>query len=67
LLNAEQPVPKDSLFRDDLFKSTYQKIRDRNEAIVIRDVLLLIVLSAQILATYGATHLNHLTKSVNEG
>jgi hypothetical protein len=67
LLNAEQLVPKDLLFRDDLFKSTYQKIQDRNEAMVIRDVLLLIVLFAQILVTYGATHLNHLTKSVNKG
>jgi hypothetical protein len=67
LLSAEQSVPKDSLFRDDLFKTTYRKIQDRNEAMVIRDISLLIVPSAQTLATYGATHLNHLIESVNEG
>ena len=38
LLNAEQPVPKDSLFHNDLFKSTCRKIRDRNEARVIQDI-----------------------------
>ncbi|KAI9674958.1 MAG: hypothetical protein M1817_001364 [Caeruleum heppii] len=34
---------------------------------VIRDIALLIVPSAQTLATYGATHLNHLFECVNEG
>jgi hypothetical protein len=34
---------------------------------VIRDISLLIVLSAQTLATYSAMHLNHLIESVNEG
>ena len=67
LFHIEQPVPKDSLFRDDLFKSTYRKIRDRNEAMVIRDISLLIVPSAQTLATYGALHLDCLAESVNEG
>jgi len=67
LLQSVQTVPQDSLFRDDLFEKTCQKIRTRNEAIVIRDIGLLIVPSAQALATYGATHLNHLYESVNEG
>jgi hypothetical protein len=31
LLNTEQTIPKDSLFRDDLFKSTCRKVQDRNE------------------------------------
>lgn len=34
---------------------------------VIRDIGLLIISSAQTLATYGATHLNHLYETVNEG
>lgn len=34
---------------------------------VIRDIALLIVSSAQNLATPGATKLEHLTESVNEG
>ena len=67
LLEEEQAVPQDSLFRDDLFDKTCQMIQDRNEAMVVRDIALLIVPSAQTLATYGATHLEHLTESVNEG
>ncbi|KAL9062985.1 MAG: hypothetical protein Q9161_009668, partial [Pseudevernia consocians] len=67
LLEAEQMVPPDSLFRDDLFKKTCRKIQDRNETMVIRDIGLLIVPSAQTLATYGATHLNHLYETTNEG
>ena len=35
LLKKEQPVPKDSLFNDNLFKSTYKDIVNRNEARVI--------------------------------
>jgi len=67
LLQTEQTVPQDSLFRDDLFYKTCRKIQDRNEAMVIRDIALLIIPSAQTLATYGATHLNHLFECVNEG
>jgi len=67
LLYSEQTIPQDSLFRDDLFDKTCEKIRNRNEAMVIRDIGSLIVPSAQTLATYGATHLNHLYECVNEG
>jgi hypothetical protein len=67
LLHLEQTHPQDSLFRDDLFNATCRKIRNRNETMVIRDIGLLIVPSAQTLATYGASHLNHLIESVNEG
>ena len=67
VLESEQVVPKDSLFRDDLFEKTCRKIEDRNEARVIQDIARLIVPSAETLATYGATHLDHLIESVNEG
>ncbi len=67
LLSADQPVPRDSLFRGDLFKSTCRKIEDRNETRVIRDISLLIVPSAETLATYGATNLQCLIESTNEG
>lgn len=67
LLETEQMVPEDSLFRDDLFRKTCRKIQDRNETMVIRDIGLLVVPSAQTLATYGATHLNHLYETTNEG
>ena len=67
LLEQEQPVPQDSLFRDDIFEATCRKVRDRNETRVIRDISLLIVPSAEMLTTYGARELACLTESVNEG
>ena len=67
LLEKEQTIPQDTLFRDDLFDETCRKIQDRNETMVIRDISLLIVPSAQTLATYGATQLNHLYETTNEG
>ena len=67
LLKKEQTVPQDSLFRKDIFKKTCRKIEDRNEARVIQDIARLIVPSAETLATYGATHLDHLIEGVNEG
>jgi hypothetical protein len=67
LLNAERPVPKDSVFRDDLFKSTCRKIADRNEARVIQDITRLIVPSAETLVTFGSKPLDILVESVNEG
>jgi hypothetical protein len=35
LLDSEQPVPKDSLFRDDVFETTCRRVQDRNESRVI--------------------------------
>jgi hypothetical protein len=67
LLERDQTFPRDSLFRDDLFKKICRKVEDRNEAMVIQDITRLIVPSAQNLAIYGATHLDHLIESVNEG
>ena len=67
LLSSAQAYPPDSLFRDNLFNTTCKKVRNRNEAMVVRDILPLIIPSAQTLATYSATHLNHLIESVNEG
>ena len=67
LLDRSQTIPQDSLFRDDLFKRTCEKVRNRNEAMVVQDITRLIVPSAENLAIYGAQHLNHLFESVNEG
>jgi len=67
LLEAKQMDPKDTLFRNDIFESTCQKIHNRNEARVIQDISRLIVPSAENLATFGAKHLDILTESVNEG
>ena len=67
LLEADQAVPQESLFRDDIFLKTYENLDDRNESRVIRDIACLIVPSAETLATYGAANLDHLIDSVNEG
>lgn len=67
LLEAEQIVPEDSLFQDDLFDETCEMIQDRNEAKVIQDIARLIVPSAQSLAIRGAKRLGALIESVNEG
>ena len=66
LIDSEQIVPENSLFRDDIFDRTCGKIQDRNEARVVQDVARLIVPSAETLATYGAEHLGHLIENVDE-
>lgn len=53
LLEESQPVPQDSLFRDDLFASTCRAVQVRNEARVLRDITPLLVPSAENLAIYG--------------
>ena len=67
LLENEQIIPQGSLFRDDLFDKTCRKIQDKNEARIIQDIARLIVPSAETLATCGATNLELLVESVNEG
>jgi len=66
LLNADQTVPHDSLFNDDLFKRVCQRVRNKNEARVIRDLSPLLVPSAEILYLRGATNLEHLIETVDE-
>ena len=67
LLDGDPGVPRDSLFRDDIFKSTCLKIQNKNEARVIQDITRLIVPSCETLATYGSTNLDCLVETVNEG
>ncbi|OBT69336.1 hypothetical protein VE03_01031 [Pseudogymnoascus sp. 23342-1-I1] len=67
LLEKEQTVPQESLFRDDLFENFCEKIQNRNEARVVQDIARLIVPSAETLATLGSKHLESLVESINEG
>ena len=67
LRSSEQMVPHDSLFRDDLFDKTCEKLRNRNEAMIIQDITRLIVPSAENFAIYGASSLSCLCECVNEG
>ena len=66
LLKKEQPVPKDSLFNDDLFESTCEDVANRNEARVIQDIGRLIVPAPEELFRRGAKHLKHLIETVDE-
>ena len=66
LLDAEQVVPQNSLFRDDIFRRFCREIEDRNEAMVIQDVSRLLVPSAKNLAVYGDRNLDILIENVNE-
>jgi len=67
MLEAEQTVPNNSLFRDDLFNKTCAMIHNRNEPKVVQDIARLMVPSAQTLALYGAAHLEKVVETVNEG
>ena len=49
LLEKEQTVPQNTLFRDDLFDETCDSARGRNEAMNVRDITPLICPSAQVL------------------
>ncbi len=66
LLQTEQSTPKDTIFRDDLFETACDNIRNKNEARVIQDIGRLLVPSPETLAMFGATHLKHLTETVDE-
>lgn len=67
LLNKEQTVPQETLFRDDLFEETCDSVRDRNEAMVLRHISPLICPSPLALRIDGAKDLDFLAESVNEG
>lgn len=60
------PTPQMTLFADPVFEKTCRKVSAKNEARVVRDILPLIVPSAEILAIWGATHLNNLVESINQ-
>ena len=66
LLEKEQAIPQDTLFRDDRFEETCASIQGRNEAMAVRDITPLICPSAHVLCIYGAKHLSLLYESVNE-
>lgn len=66
LLNKEQPVPKNSLFNDDLFEWTLEDISNQNKARVIQDIGRLIVPAPEEMARRGATHLKHLIRTVDK-
>lgn len=66
LLRAEQALPPDSLFQDDRFEKTCERLRNENEAKVIRDLSPLLVPSVEILCAFGREHLDHMVDHVNQ-
>uniref|UniRef100_A0A0B7K830 DUF7924 domain-containing protein n=1 Tax=Bionectria ochroleuca TaxID=29856 RepID=A0A0B7K830_BIOOC len=67
-LSSDQIISDNTLFHNNVFKQTCQRVEDRNEARVIRDITPLIVPSAEIfLYIYGDQSLNILVESTEEG
>lgn len=66
LLDTDQIVPRDTLFSDDTFRRVWQRVQNKNEARVIRDLSPLLVPSAEILFFRGATDFEHLIETVDE-
>ncbi|KAI9836497.1 MAG: hypothetical protein M1837_003306 [Sclerophora amabilis] len=67
LLENEQSTPKDTIFRDDIFKTTCDKMQGSNEARIFKDFTPLLVPFAEPLAILSASHLKIVVESVNEG
>ncbi|KAL8952978.1 MAG: hypothetical protein Q9222_001154 [Ikaeria aurantiellina] len=67
LLASMYSIPKDTLFRDDVFATACRNLRDKNEARIILDLARLLAPSPESLAAFGAKHLDVLVESVNEG
>ncbi|KAL8652121.1 MAG: hypothetical protein Q9210_002872 [Variospora velana] len=61
------PTPENTLFGNDVFRNTCNRLHGKNEARIKKDLLPLIVPSAEPLATLGAEHLNIVAESVDEG
>lgn len=66
LLEKAQPVPADTLFRDDVFEVMCQKMLSKNEARVLRDITPLIVPSAETLYVLGNENCKLLVESTTE-
>ncbi|KAL2760374.1 hypothetical protein ACRALDRAFT_1073747 [Sodiomyces alcalophilus JCM 7366] len=66
LLDREQPVPRDTIFDDEVFPDACRNLWGQNEARIVQDISRLIVPSAEALAL-RAKHLKSLVESVNAG
>ncbi|KAK4170696.1 hypothetical protein QBC36DRAFT_125728 [Triangularia setosa] len=66
LLSGDQPVPKETLFDDDIFVDACRNLENKNEARIIQDISRLIVPSAESLTLRNKKY-KRLVESVNEG
>lgn len=68
LLDSKQVIPKDTIFRDDIFEDTCERLRGKNEARIFKDCTPLVVPSAEAHASLSANRdLDIAIESVNEG
>lgn len=68
LLDSKQIIPKDTIFRDDVFQDTCERLRGKNEARIFKDCTPLIVPWAEAHASLSANRdLDIAIESVNEG
>jgi hypothetical protein len=68
LLDRKQIIPKDTIFRDDIFEDTCQRLRGKNEARIFKACTPLIIPPAEAHVTLGANrNLDIAIESVNEG
>lgn len=68
LLDSKQVIPKDTIFRDDIFEDTCERLRGKNEARIFKDCTPLIVPWAEAHASLSANRdLDIAIESVNEG
>ena len=67
LLKKEYTIPKETLFRDDVFDTACRNLRDKSEARIILDIARLLAPSPESLVAFGATNLDILIEGVNEG
>lgn len=65
LLNADYKFLEYTLFQSNFFWITLNRVCSRNEARVIRDIMLYIVSLAEILCTCDILGLEYLTKEIN--
>ena len=68
LLDSKQIIPTDTIFRDDIFDDTCEKLRGKNEARIFKDCTPLIVPWAEAHASLSTNRdLDIAIESVNEG
>lgn len=68
LLDTEQALPENTIFRDDIFRKTCQMLRGKNEARILKDLTPMLVPSIESLAMLSAEkHPDGAVESVSEG
>ena len=65
LLDSEYETSEHSLFQDNSFWITLEKVRSKNKARVVRDIMPSIVPSAELLYTHGVQDLQYLTEEIS--